>query len=117
VWVPLDPVVLRDSIREVAEAWYGKPKTRREGILFSMMAAASMSAETIKYYRRAKKYRASAKKAAEEMVAILQRLLRQWFRATSSTDISGENCFKLAALLINAAARPLSNICLASGEA
>ena len=116
-WVPLDPVALGDSIDRVAEAWYGRPKTHREGILFHIMAAASMSAAAIKYYRRAKKYRASAKRAAEEIVAALQRLLRRWFKTALSADISGENCFKLAALLINAAARPLSNICLASGEA
>jgi len=100
-WVPLDPVRLGDSVRRVVSRWYGSPKTHREGVLCSLAVAASMAAAAIEYCRRARKHSGSAKNLANQLLSVVQQLLREWARITYHADLPGEHVLQLIISLIN----------------
>jgi hypothetical protein len=99
-WVPVDPVRLGDAVCSVVSRWYGRLKTHREDVLCGLAVAASMAAAAIEYYRRARKYNGSAKNLANQLLSVVQQLLREWARITYRADLPGEHVLQLIISLI-----------------
>jgi hypothetical protein len=100
-WVPVDPVRIGDAVSSVVSRWYGSLKTHRENVLCGLAVAASMAAAAIEYYRRAHKYNGSAKNLANQLLSVVQQLLREWVRITYHADLPREHVLQLIISLIN----------------